>query len=190
MAVQRIQYSGAAKGADRYWEQVGRQYDVVTINYKVDDYVNADKELKEECDQVYEHSCEILGRPVLWPMDIGGQLPRRNWLQVRKADAVFAIGHILAQNEVGAKGFRNKSQYAVVDGGTGYAVQYGITLGIPVCVFDQQRDAWYLWNNKLKKWFQISTPFLTNCPAVVGTRELLPNGEQAIREVYRTTYQR
>lgn len=55
-----------------------------------------------------------------------GKLVRRDYLQAKAADSVFAIGRIINPGEIGNRGYKNNSDHQVVDGGTGYAVQMAI----------------------------------------------------------------
>jgi hypothetical protein len=96
----------------------------------------------------------------------------RNWMQVKNADAIFAIGHL-------SKG--------IVNGGTGWAVQMAIDAGKPVYVFDQERNQWY--KNINGVWSESDVPTLTPNFAGIGTRQLNDLGKEAIREVYRKTFE-
>ena len=96
----------------------------------------------------------------------------RNWMQVKNADAVFAIGHI-------SKG--------IVDGGTGWAVQMAIDAGKPVYLFDQVRNQWF--RNTSGTWAVTEVPRLTPNFAGIGTRELNEQGKKAIEDVYAKTLQ-
>jgi hypothetical protein len=103
---------------------------------------------------------------------------QREWFQVKGGEAVFAIGYLTdSMNEV--------------KGGTGWAVQMAIDAGKPVYVFDQQFDRWFTWEEgvpgKFGRFVECDIPVLTGHFAGVGTREILPNGIEAIRSVYRLT---
>ena len=90
-----------------------------------------------------------LGRFAYGPNTVGGKLVRKDYLQARKADAVFAVGKIVAPGEIGlpnssGKAYKNKTSHDIVDGGTGYAVQMAINMGKPVHIFDPYRKGWFI----------------------------------------------
>jgi hypothetical protein len=63
----------------------------------------------------------------------------RDWSQVKHADAVFAIGHLVNKGESLFPNQKNDTRIArkqAVQGGTGYAVEMAIQEGKPVYVFD------------------------------------------------------
>ena len=114
----------------------------------------------------------------------------RNWSQVKYSDEVFAIGTIVEPGKKGSKGFYNKSQLEVVDGGTGYAVQMAIDNRKTVYVFDQEKDKWFRWSYTSLSFRELKgTPVITSENfAGIGTREIKPNGILAIQEVYNLTF--
>ena len=114
----------------------------------------------------------------------------RNWAQVKYSKQVFAIGSIVKAGKNSTKGYKNKSKYDVVDGGTGYAVQMAINHEIGVYVFDQDKDKWFRWSYTSLRFIEMKeTPKITEQNfAGIGTRELLANGEVAIRSVYEKTF--
>ena len=91
----------------------------------------------------------------------------RNWMQVKNADSIFAIGHL---------------KKGIVDGGTGWAVQMAIDAGKPVYVFDQERGEWF--KNIGGQWSRSDVPTLTSNFAGIGTRQLNDAGRKAIEAVY------
>ena len=97
----------------------------------------------------------------------------RNWFQVRDSDAIYAIGKI---------------SYNKVEGGTGYAVQMAINNDKPIHVFDQKDNTWKIYDKKSGKFVKEDTPTLTKNYAGIGTREITPEGIQAIKDVYTKTF--
>ena len=98
----------------------------------------------------------------------------RNWAQVKYADAVFAVGHIVGKGEKLFPNQPNDTRVAsttAVQGGTGYAVGMAIIEGKPVYVFDQERGKWASCINGEWKWLD-ETPTLTKQFAGIGTREI------------------
>jgi hypothetical protein len=117
-------------------------------------------------------------------------LMARNWFQVKNSGSVYAISTILKPGQpYMSKGvqYTNQSIRESVSGGTAYAVQMAIDIGRPVFVFNLHDKRWYEWSKDSKSFVPIETPVLTPNFAAIGTRELSPAGEQAIREVYQKT---
>ena len=169
-------HSGGAKGADSYWGEVGEKYGVTSKHYHAEGAKTpkgntpVSKENLQEADEHLKKANETLDRRFPTSNEYVNNLLRRNWQQVKNADAIFAIGHI-SNN--------------IVDGGTGWAVQMAIDNGKPVHVFDQVTNKWYEYNNG--KWVEESTPVLTPNFAGIGTRDINEAGKRAIEEVYENT---
>ena len=75
-----------------------------------------------------------------------GKAAREGYSQIKDANAVFAIGKIVAPGEIGlpnskGKAYKNETSHDVVDGGTGYTVQMAINMRKPVHVFDPFKGA-------------------------------------------------
>lgn len=189
--------SGGAQGSDLAWDRIGREFNIPAENmhhYRPEDYHDAPLDTRLLIDASVEYAADCLGRP--WNFK-GIDLVKRNWFQVANAESIFAIGRIIKPGENNFKGFKNKSKYEVVDGGTGWAVQMAINMGKPVYVFDLNREhGWYYWGGNsfepliIKDIILPHTPALTKHFAGIGTREITPEGSQAIRRVYEKTFGR
>jgi hypothetical protein len=180
-------YSGAAQGGDTIWENVGKEFGLgKQVNYRPEDLQKLTKEQLQEVESAYQQAVKDLGRKVLDANTFAGGLVRRDYLQAKAADAIFAISTIVQPNEKDPKGYVNKTTKPLVAGGTGYAVQMAINLGKPVYVFDQIKNKWFVWNNNT--FLETTTPILTQKFAGIGTREINENGKQAIRDVYENTF--
>ena len=186
-------YSGAATGGDTVWAEVGKEYGLgKQVDYTVNTYDKLTPEQKNEVEAAYVKAAQDLGRPIFNLNDsdskrvYSGKLVRRDYLQAKAADAVFAIGNIVTPGSKNKNGYTVKSKTDSVDGGTGYAVQMAINLGKPVYVFDQTYEKWFAWEDGK---FRISeVPTLTTKFAGIGTREINEAGKQAIRDVYENTF--
>jgi hypothetical protein len=168
-----INHSGGAIGSDSYWGEVGERYGVKSNHYYHGNKtpkgnVEITEEEFEEGKQHVLKANETLNRKPNSYMD----LLARNWMQVKNADAIFAIGHL---------------KKGIVDGGTGWAVQMAIDVNKPVYVFDQERNQWY--KNINGVWSESEIPTLTPNFAGIGTRQLNDDGKKAIEEVYRKTFE-
>lgn len=182
-----INYSGAAEGGDKYWEKIGKEFGIgKQVNYITETLSKLSSENKVEVENAYQQAVRDLGRKPLSADSYAGKLVRRDYLQAKSADSIFAISSIIQPNQTDKKGYKNRTKKEIVSGGTGYAVQMGINLGKPVYVFDQDQGKWFLWNGN--RFVEIITPTLTSKYAGIGTRELTQSGQQAIRDVYEKTF--
>jgi len=180
-------YSGEAKGADTVWNQIGKEYKLGKfVDYTTDTYDSLKLEQKEEIEVAYLQAVKDLDRKELSATSYSGKLVRRDYIQAKAADAVFAISAIVKPGELGKKGYMNKTNRELVDGGTGYAVQMAITMGKPVFVYDQVKKQWFTWNGNM--FTTTETPTLTEKFAGIGTQEINEAGKQAIRDVYEKTF--
>lgn len=167
-----VNHSGGAVGSDSYWGFVGILHDVVSLHYwygKSTPFGNVEisvREFEEGKEHVMEANKALHRRPEKYM-----NLLARNWMQVKNAEEVFAVGR-----------FKNK----MVDGGTGWAVQMAIDCGKPVNFYDQEKCVWA--RHADGRWERADTPVLTVNFAGIGTRHLNDNGKRAIEEVYNKTF--
>lgn len=178
--------SGDAVGSDAAWTSAAREVGIKNIrNFSTKSYDALSEEEKKEADSEYLKAAAELKRPALSSTIYTGKLVRRNWLQVKNADAIFAIGHIINHLEKGRSGL-NHSKHAVVDGGTGYAVQMAINNNKPVHVFDQDKGKWFTWKDG--NFVEEPSPVLTKRFAGIGTRQINDSGKAAIKEIFSRTF--
>lgn len=181
-----INYSGGANGADTEWHMIGLKYgfkkhvhwrepnmrsvdsNVLRINgvsakpCTQEDYdegikvmINVAKVLKRNLSKKYAH------------------YQYRNWLQVKYADAVFAVSSIINNQ---------------VEGGTGYACHAAIIeLQKPVYVFDKNVKHWFEYSYETNQFEPCDTPTLTPAYAGIGSRDIDDDCKEAIRNVYQKT---
>jgi hypothetical protein len=187
-------HSGGASGADTYWETIGDNYGVKTKAYSYKTKYHTTENKVEISDSDYEEGVKEITKAnrVLSRYGIHKfmNLLARNWSQVKYSDEVFAIGIIVEPGKKGSKGFYNKSEFQVVDGGTGYAVQMAINNGKFVYVFDQDKDKWFRWSYTSLRFIEVTKPLKISYEnfAGIGTREIKPNGIKAIEEIYKLTF--
>ena len=178
--------SGDAVGSDAAWTSAAREAGIKnTRNFSTKSYDALSEEEKKEADSEYLKAATELSRPALSNTTYKGKLVRRNWLQVKNSDAVFAIGSIVNSLEKGRSGL-NYSKHAVVDGGTGYAVQMAINNNKPVHVFDQDKGKWFTWKDG--NFVEEPSPVLTKRFAGIGTRQINDSGKAAIKEIFSRTF--
>lgn len=187
-------HSGGALGADTYWETIGDNYGVKTKAYSYKTKYHTTENKVEISDSDYEEGVKEITKANRFLSRYGihkfMNLLARNWSQVKYSDEVFAIGTIVEPGKKGSKGFYNKSEFQVVDGGTGYAVQMAINNGKFVYVFDQDKDKWFRWSYTSLRFIEVTKPLKISYEnfAGIGTREIKPNGIKAIEEVYKLTF--
>ena len=190
-----INYHGGAKKYDTYWEEDGKAFGVTQHKvYTVKSYDELDQATKDKLESRYDAARTWLGRNNVAKDSYAGKLVRRDMMQAAKADAIFAISEIVAPGIKGRKGYQNKTNHPIVEGGTGYAVASGILLNKPVYVFNQDSNygydtGWYKWDSTANNFVKTDIPVLTKNYAGIGSStnetEL---GKQAIRDVYAKTF--
>lgn len=174
-------YSGAAIGSDTEWKNIGKEFGLVqNTDYTVShmDAVNKVESHRKEVEDAYQKVMDRLssiGRKPMSGSSYSGKLVRRDYLQAKAADAIFAICDFEPNN-------------TFVKGGTAYAVEYAKDMKKPIHVFIQSEKQWYIWDYQNVKFVPESTPVLTNKFAGIGTRHITEDGKQAIRNVYINTF--
>lgn len=158
-----VNHSGGATGSDTYWSKYGERYGVISKHYYREGSKTptgntpiSDNELKE-ADKHLTEANKTLGRRFPTRNEYVNNLLRRDWFQVKNADAVFAISTIEDNN--------------TVFGGTGWAVQMAIDNKKPVHVFDIKKKSWFEYNYSTNSWENTDIPVLTPNFAGIGAHE-------------------
>jgi len=187
-------HSGGAKGADLEWDKIGREFGVENhIHYRPSDIGTMGVGQKAIMLADVKSAAEALGRPHIFK---GVELVQRNWFQVHYSQAIFAIGYIVEPDKTDFRGFVNKTGKHIVAGGTGWAVEMAIQKNKPVYIFDMEENCWVTWvlldeeDFSSNQFFVFNTPILTPHFAGIGSRQITPLGEQAIRDVYTKTFEK
>ena len=185
---QFVNHSGGAIGADSYWDEIGEKYGVVSNHYYYQDKTpRGNTEISEEDAKEGQQKVTIAARQMgrIKPnQQIRNNLLIRDWVQVKYADAIFAVTTML--NTGDEMNYGKKALIPQGKGGTGYAMQMAINEGKPVYVYDQVRRRWF--SNIDGKWEIADAPILTPNFAGIGTRDLNWYGKDAIEHVYRLTF--
>jgi hypothetical protein len=187
-------HSGGAEGSDTYWENIGEELGVKTkaYSYKTPKHTSLNK--VEISDEDYKEGIVEVNKANKFLNRYGihkyMNLLARNWAQVKYSKQIFAVGTIIKPGDKNNRGYYNKGKYDIVDGGTGYAVRMGINNEREVYVFDQIKEKWFRWSYSSLRFIDIGkVPSITEQDfAGIGTREILPNGIKAIRDVYELTF--
>ena len=187
-------HSGGAEGSDSYFSEITKKYGGITRAYSYKTKYHDSDDKVEISDADYEEGViEITkANKILKRFGIHRfmNLLARNWAQVKYSDEVFAIGTIVEPGKKGSKGFYNKSEFQVVDGGTGYACMCAVNNNRPLYVFDQDKDKWFRWSYTALKFIEVKEDLKINFEnfAGIGTREIKPNGIKAIEDLYKRTF--
>jgi alkylated DNA repair dioxygenase AlkB/predicted NAD-dependent protein-ADP-ribosyltransferase YbiA (DUF1768 family) len=214
-------HSGGAALSDTEWDQIGREYGVINhFHYREPlDYIDTKGEPAKGSKTLDSKRLQAAGITPTYisqkDYDEGAAKATkafrmmykdseyksvrsayiiRNWMQVKNADAVFAIGTIKQPGE-NASDKADETRIAaipIIKGGTGYAVQMAINEGKPVYVFDGTKAGWYKYDYNSKTFVPTETPTLTKNFAgigsrTLGTQEVINKSIQAIRDVYEKT---
>lgn len=188
-------HSGGAEGSDSYFESIGISYGVKVRAYSYKTKYHTSENKVEISNEDYEEGVtavnkanKTLGR---YGIHKFMNLLARNWSQVKYSNEVFAVGVIIPSGKRNVKGYYNKSNFEMVDGGTGYAVQMAIDNNKSVYVFDQDRDCWFRWSFTSLRFIELKESPVITCEnfAGIGTREIKNNGINAIKELYKKTFE-
>ncbi len=87
---------------------------------------------------------------------------------VNSGHQVIVVGNILEDN--------------TVKGGTGWTVELAKLFNRPLCVFDQTRDKWFVWDRGT--WVEGTPKIEFDTLACSGTRNLSDSGRQAIADLF------
>jgi len=171
-------HTGGAIGADSYWDEIGREFGFDNhFHYWYKKKNPKSQDIHQISEKDYLEGIKMIKKANLTlkrkNIDKYMHLLARNWIQVKNAETIYAIGTI-----------KNKNR-TQVNGGTGWAIQMAIDTNKEIYLFDQDTNRWYYWNNN--KFQYSNTPILTQHYAGIGTRKISKSGINAIRNVYKKT---
>lgn len=183
-------HTGGAIGSDTVWEELISNHggDVRAYSYKTK-YHNSVNKVEISDEDFEEGSVQVVKANKYlkrYRIDRHMNLLARNWAQVKYSDQIIAIGRIVWKGDKNYRGYKNKGEYPVVDGGTGFAVMMGILNSKEVYVFDQTEDQWYKWSYKVGGYVEIDREdvFIKYKNfAGIGTRDINREGLRAIKDV-------
>lgn len=185
--------SGGAKGSDTVWERESLKYGIKVraFTYKTPYHLStnrveiSDVDFNEGVDRIKIANRRLKRR--LNPKYLN--LLSRNWAQVKNSEEIYAIGWVIKPGGVDRQGYINKSNYEVVSGGTGWAVQMAIDSGKVVYVFHQDECVWFKWSPIIEKFKPVDCPIISvNSFAGIGTREINNSGEVAIIDILKNSF--
>jgi hypothetical protein len=171
--------SGGAQGADMAFERacVKKGITVRAYSFQGHKTESQNKIILTETQLLEGHQSLLVANETLKRWYPGkpwvNNLLRRNYYQIKDAQAVFAIAQI------------DQKGWKVVDGGTGWAVEMAKNFKIPVFVFDQNLKHWYNWCFEAQEWEVINLDSIPKYEifAGIGSRDLTQEGETEINRL-------
>ena len=174
-----ILFSGGAKGAEAEFGAAAERVGIEEVNFTFDGHnitrqrgVRAlnHEELKKG-DVSLEYISRLMNRRYTDSPTLR-KLLQSIWYQINSGQEIYVIGHILEDR--------------TVKGGTGWGAEFAKLCNKPLHVFDQQRNAWFTWNQA--EWVErakgdepvIQHPHFTG----TGTAVMEDNGRRAIQELF------
>jgi len=180
--MQKIVHSGGTKGSDSLFSKIfdNHGYNVIHHSFKGHNInaktgkslIHSTEELKTKNNvQILKKLCLFLEKN--YPKkEYIEKLLLRNIFQVKETNLILAISNILNFDK------------GIIEGGTGYAVAYGIINCQPILIFDQKNQNWFY--SKDGNPFQLLNrkPIFEKLPNVftaIGSREL---SKESVNEMY------
>ena len=178
-----ILYSGGALGAEAEFGANAEKFGIEEVNYTFDGHkIERTRGLRclnhEELragDVSLEYVSRLMSRrysdsPTL------RKILQSIWYQINKGQEIYVIGEILEDK--------------TVKGGTGWGAEFAKLCNKPLYVFDQQRNAWFKWNQK--DWDELKSddqPVINHTHFTgTGTRQLEEAGRRAISELFQRSF--
>jgi hypothetical protein len=113
-----------------------------------------------------------LGRPLSEIPNIK-RILQTVWHQITHGSEVFVIGTLQSNG--------------TVVGGTGWGAELARLWSKPVCVFDQEKDAWFRWD--ATQWRREESPTIERRKFTgIGTTKLTDAGRTAIRQLFERSF--
>src|SRR4051812_24017003 len=174
-----ILFSGGAAGAEAEFGACAERHGIEEVNFTFEGHKivrhRGVRVLNHEELQAGDVSLEYVSRLMHRRYTEGPTIRKvlqTLWYQVNSGQEIYVIGTILDDK--------------TVRGGTGWGAEFAKLCNKPLHVFDQEKDAWFLW--KGAAW----QPLLPGKGPVVthphftgtGTRRLQPNGRAAIEQLF------
>lgn len=175
-----ILYSGAANGAEAYFGEMAERYGIQEVNFTFEGHNDARSRgmrvLTTEELKTGDVSLSYVGKMMnreYSPAPLLKKVLQCIWHQVNSGQEIYVVGKILEDSHV--------------KGGTGWGAEFAKLCNKPLYVFDQDRDAWFQWEDMRFK--PVQNPIVTHPHFTgTGTRFLADNGKKAIEELYARSF--
>jgi len=176
-----VLYSGGLRGAEAAFGAAAERAGVEEVNFTFDGHqiertrgvrTLSHAELKQG-DVSLAYVSKLMHRH--YPeTDYIKQVLQTIWHQVNNAQEIYVVGKILDDG--------------TVMGGTGWGAEFAKLCNKPLCVFDQERNAWFRWTGSA---WESHAPAITHPHfAGTGTRFLRDNGQAAIDQLFARSFSR
>lgn len=174
-----VLYSGGLKGAEATFGATAERYGIEEVNFTFEGHMierhrgvrtlshaelmQGDVSLAYVSKLMHRHYPET---------DYIKQVLQTIWHQINNAQEVYVIGKVLDDD--------------TVMGGTGWGAEFAKLCNKPVCVFDQDRNAWLRWTGTA---WESNEPTINHVHfAGTGTRFMRDNGTAAIAQLFARSF--
>jgi hypothetical protein len=174
-----VLYSGGLKGAEAAFGATAERYGIEEVNFTFDGHViersrgvrtlshaelmQGDVSLAYVSKLMHRHYPET---------DYIKQVLQTIWHQINNSQEVYVIGKVLDDD--------------TVMGGTGWGAEFAKLCNKPLCVFDQDRNAWLRWTGA--NWEPHEPTIIHPHFAGTGTRFLRDNGKAAVAQLFARSF--
>ena len=174
-----VLYSGGLRGAEATFGATAERYGIEEVNFTFDGHAIE----RHRGVRTLSHAELLQGNVSLayvaklmhrhYPeTDYIKQVLQTIWHQINHAQEVYVIGKVLEDD--------------TVMGGTGWGAEFTKLCNKPLCVFDQDRNAWLQWTGTA---WASHEPTITHAHfAGTGTRNLRDNGRAAIAQLFARSF--
>jgi hypothetical protein len=178
-----ILFSGGASGAEAAFGACAERYGIEEVNFTFDghkiDRHRGVRVLNHEELLAGDVSLEYVSR-LMHRRYTEGPIIRKVlqslWYQVNHGQEIYVIGSILEDG--------------TVKGGTGWGAEFAKLCNKQLCVFDQDKDAWFHWNGDAWDLLDATTVPVISHPHFTGTgtRSLRDNARREIDTLFRRSF--
>lgn len=178
-----ILFSGGIKGAEAEFGINAERFGIEEVNFSFEGHAIVrhrglrvlTKDELQNGDVSLEYISKLMNRN--YPKTpIFRKVLQSIWYQINNGQEIYVIGEILGDK--------------TIKGGTGWGAEFAKLCNKPLYVFDQKRNAWFVWNQV--DWTECrhgNEPVISHVHfAGTGTRFLEANGKKAIAELFEKTF--
>ena len=174
-------FAGGARGAEAVFGQCAERWGVRETHFSFEGHpflerqrgvVMLDDDELRKGDFSLVYASHRLGRPLSEIPNIK-RILQTVWHQITQASEVFVVGSL--------------QDNGTVRGGTGWGAELARLWSKPVCVFDQEKGAWFRWD--ATRWREEAAPTIERKSfAGIGTTKLTTEGSAAIERLFEASF--
>merc|ERR1711916_18241 len=177
--------SGGADGADFYFGKQAEKSQHTVVHYgfagmRSECKIEVLSSAQLEAAMPYVKKCAVLIKRSPPAKEYVKQLIQRNYYQIKTCQTCYAVTRWNLE--------KGKTTVGRLGGGTGWAVGMAIITGVRhIYLYDLERLQWYSYSQETRKWKQLDpdqVPLAKGRYSGIGSRNLGPEGEAAIRWLY------